>query len=115
MSPSSIRRRLPERLLWPRGCSFLGALYAFLVIAVPTKDRFGAVLAIGVGLLLFWHALLNLGMATGFLTVAGDVAFVLRGRVERADGHAWDWSSMNVSMRRYYVVPSRTTTLLVSV
>jgi rod shape determining protein RodA len=43
------------------GCILLVALYGFLVlwairIAATAKDRFGAVLAIGVGALIFWHA-----------------------------------------------------------
>jgi rod shape determining protein RodA len=60
---------------------FLGGLvliafYAFIVlwairIASTAKDRFGAVIAIGVGALVFWHAIFNLGMVTGMLPVVG--------------------------------------------
>jgi rod shape determining protein RodA len=60
---------------------FLGGLllvsvYAFIVlwavrIASTAKDRFGAVIAIGVGALIFWHAIFNLGMVTGLLPVVG--------------------------------------------
>ncbi len=60
---------------------FLGALvlvglYAFLVlwsirIAQSSRDRFGAVMSIGVGALLFWHVFFNLGMVTGMLPVVG--------------------------------------------
>jgi rod shape determining protein RodA len=40
-------------------------------IASQAKDRFGAALAVGVGALLFWHAVFNIGMATGVLPVVG--------------------------------------------
>lgn len=52
------------------------ALYAFVCvwsvhIASQAKDRFGAALAVGVGAMLFWHALFNVGMAMGVLPVVG--------------------------------------------
>ncbi|MGH7285368.1 MAG: FtsW/RodA/SpoVE family cell cycle protein, partial [Polyangiaceae bacterium] len=60
---------------------FLGAmvvvlLYVALVlwaikVAASARDRFGAVLAVGVGALIFWHAFFNLGMVTGLLPVVG--------------------------------------------
>jgi rod shape determining protein RodA len=58
------------------GCFALVSLYAFLVlwavrIGSTAKDRFGAVLAVGVGSLVFWHAIFNLGMVTGLLPVVG--------------------------------------------
>lgn len=58
------------------GSIFLIALYGFLVlwalkIASQAKDRFGAVVAVGVGSLIFWHAIFNLGMVTGLLPVVG--------------------------------------------
>jgi rod shape determining protein RodA len=58
------------------GSVFLIALYAFLVlwalrVASQAKDRFGAVVAVGVGALIFWHAVFNLGMVTGLLPVVG--------------------------------------------
>jgi rod shape determining protein RodA len=58
------------------GCLALVGSYAFLVIwsiriAAGAKDRFGSVLAIGVGALFFWHAVFNLGMVTGLLPVVG--------------------------------------------
>ncbi len=58
------------------GGVFLVFLYAFLVlwairVASSAKDRFGAVLAIGCGALIFWHAVFNLGMVTGLLPVVG--------------------------------------------
>jgi rod shape determining protein RodA len=95
------------------GCLVLVALYGFLVmwsirVAATAKDRFGAVLAIGVGSLIFWHAFFNLGMVTGILPVVGvtlplfsyggsSVLTVLMGV----------GLLMNVSMRRFYVAPGR--------
>jgi rod shape determining protein RodA len=100
------------------GCLFLVGLYGFLVlwsirVASTAKDRFGAVLAIGVGSLIFWHAFFNLGMVTGLLPIVGvtlplfsyggsSVLTVLMGI----------GLLMNVSMRRFYVPPGRGAGLL---
>jgi rod shape determining protein RodA len=58
------------------GATLLIGLYAFLCawavhIASQAKDRFGAAVAIGVGAMIFWHAVLNIGMAIGVLPVVG--------------------------------------------
>jgi rod shape determining protein RodA len=58
------------------GTVVLIGLYAFVCIwsihiASQAKDRFGAALAVGVGALLFWHAVFNIGMAMGVLPVVG--------------------------------------------
>lgn len=58
------------------GSLLLLGLYAFLIlwsvrIAAQARDRFGAVLAIGVGAMLFWHTMFNLGMVLGLLPVVG--------------------------------------------
>ncbi|HNS96878.1 MAG TPA: rod shape-determining protein RodA [Polyangiaceae bacterium] len=58
------------------GCMVLIGLYAFLIlwsvrIAAQARDRFGAVLAVGVGAMLFWHTIFNLGMVLGLLPVVG--------------------------------------------
>jgi rod shape determining protein RodA len=58
------------------GAVVLLGLYAFAVIwaihvASLAKDRFGAALAVGVGANLFWHVVLNVGMAVGLLPVVG--------------------------------------------
>jgi rod shape determining protein RodA len=103
---------------------FLGSLllvtvYGVLVlwairIASTARDRFGAVLAIGVGSLIFWHAFFNLGMVTGLLPVVGvtlplfsyggsSVLTVLMGI----------GLLMNVSIRRYHVSPRRGSDLLI--
>lgn len=89
------------------GSLVLFGLYAFLIlwairIASQAKNRFGAVLAVGVGAMLFWHSFFNLGMVVGILPVVGvtlplfsyggsSVVTILIGL----------GLLMNVSMRRY--------------
>lgn len=58
------------------GTLVLLGLYGFLVlwsirIASQARDRFGAVVAVGCGALIFWHTIINLGMASGMLPVVG--------------------------------------------
>jgi len=58
------------------GSVLLLATYCFLCIwsihiASQAKDRFGAAVAIGVGAMIFWHTLANVGMAMGLLPVVG--------------------------------------------
>ena len=102
------------------GCAVLVGLYAFLVlwavrIAATAKDRFGAVLAIGVGSLIFWHAIFNLGMVTGILPVVGvTLPLFSAGGSSVLTIMMGIGLLMNVSMRRYYVSPARTTGLLTS-
>ncbi len=99
------------------GSIVLVALYGLLVlwclrVASSAKDRFGAVVAAGVGSIVFWHTVFNLGMVTGLLPVVGvtlplfsyggsSVMTILMGV----------GLVMNVSMRRYSS-PARSTPLL---
>jgi len=58
------------------GVLLLTGLYFFLIIwglkiASQAKDRFGAVLAVGVSAMLFWHTVINIGMVSGLLPVVG--------------------------------------------
>lgn len=100
------------------GCMVLVALYSFLVlwairVASTAKDRFGAVLAIGVGSLIFWHAFFNLGMVTGILPVVGvTLPLFSYGGSSVLTILIGIGLLMNVSMRRFYVSPSRSTSLL---
>jgi len=67
--------------VWAEEQGFLGValmlgLYLFLVlwalkIASLAKDRFGAVLAVGLAALFFWHSVINVGMVVGLLPVVG--------------------------------------------
>jgi rod shape determining protein RodA len=91
----------------------LTALYLFLVlwairVAATAKDRFGAVLAVGVGSLIFWHAIFNLGMATGLLPVVGvTLPLFSYGGSSVITVVLGIGLLMNVSMRRYYVPAAR--------
>jgi rod shape determining protein RodA len=89
------------------GSLLLFALYAFLVlwsirIAALARDRFGAVVAVGCGSMIFWHAIINLGMASGMLPVVGMTLplFSYGGSSVMAILLAIALL-MNVSMRRY--------------
>jgi rod shape determining protein RodA len=100
------------------GSLALVALYSFLVlwclrVGAAAKDRFGSVIAVGVGAIVFWHVVFNLGMVTGLLPVVGvtlplfsyggsSVMTILMGM----------GLVMNVSMRRFYSSPTRPTPLL---
>src|SRR4030042_685685 len=58
------------------GSLFVIGLYFVLIfwglrIAVQAKDRFGAILAFGVGAMLFWHIFINIGMVLGMMPVVG--------------------------------------------
>lgn len=67
--------------VWAEEHGFLGTtlvlgLYLFLVvwglkIASQAKDRFGAVVAVGVSAMIFWQAIINVGMVSGLLPVVG--------------------------------------------
>lgn len=100
------------------GCLVLVSFYGFLVlwairIAATAKDRFGAVLAVGVGALIFWHALFNLGMVTGLLPVVGvTLPLFSAGGSSVLTIMLGIGLLMNVSMRRFWVSPARTTSLL---
>jgi rod shape determining protein RodA len=94
------------------GSVLLVSLYGFLTlwgirVASQAKDRFGAVLAVGCSGLIFWHAVINLGMASGIMPVVGVTLPML----------SYGGSSvtttllavallMNVSMRRHASVPT---------
>ncbi|HEY4014753.1 MAG TPA: rod shape-determining protein RodA [Polyangiaceae bacterium] len=99
------------------GSLALVMLYGFLVlwclrVASSAKDRFGAVLAVGVGSIVFWHAVFNLGMATGLLPVVGvTLPLFSYGGSSVMTVLIGIGFVMNVSMRRFYASPTRTTLL----
>ena len=87
-------------------------LYGFLTVwsihvASQAKDRFGAVLAVGAAAIVFWHAVINIGMTAGVVPVVGvtlplfsyggSSMITMLGAVALV---------MNVSMRRYGGVPA---------
>ena len=99
------------------GSLALVALYGFLVlwclrVAASAKDRFGAVLSVGVASIIFWHAAFNLGMATGLLPVVGvTLPLFSYGGSSVMTVLIGVGLIMNVSMRRYYASPARSTLL----
>lgn len=67
--------------VWCEEQGFVGAalmlgIYLFIVlwglkIASQAKDRFGAVVAVGVSAMIFWHVVINVGMVSGIMPVVG--------------------------------------------
>lgn len=58
------------------GAAFIILLYFLLImwcirIGALARDRFGSVIAIGVGSIFFWQVLINLGMVMGIMPVVG--------------------------------------------
>jgi len=89
------------------GTLLLLSLYGFLVvwairIAALARDRFGAVVAVGCGALLFWHTIINIGMASGMLPVVGmTLPLFSYGGSSVTTVLLAIALLMNVSMRRY--------------
>jgi rod shape determining protein RodA len=94
------------------GTVLMVMLYGFLSvwairIASLAKDRFGAVLGVGCGAILFWHALINIGMACGVMPVVGvTLPLFSYGGSSVTTMLMAVALLMNVSMRRYSVVPA---------
>ena len=73
-----------------------------LVIASRARDRFGVMLALGVTAIVFWQAVINLGMTTGLLPVVGiTLPFFSYGGSSLLCLLVGVGLLMNVSMRRY--------------
>jgi rod shape determining protein RodA len=98
--------------VWAEEHGFLGAvllisLYLFLVlwslrIASQAKDRFGAVVAVGVGAMIFWQTVVNLGMVSGLLPVVGmTLPLFSYGGSSLLSTMLGLGLLMNVSMRRF--------------
>jgi rod shape determining protein RodA len=78
---------LPERwtdfpfAVWAEEWGFIGSalllgIYLFVILwalklASQARDRFGAVLCVGVASLYFWHTVISIGMVTGMAPVVG--------------------------------------------
>ncbi|MEM6787596.1 MAG: rod shape-determining protein RodA [Myxococcota bacterium] len=89
------------------GSLVLFTLYAFLVlwsirIAALARDRFGAIVAVGCGAMIFWHTIINIGMASGMLPVVGmTLPLFSYGGSSVVSIMLAIALLMNVSMRRY--------------
>jgi rod shape determining protein RodA len=94
------------------GSLVLICLYGFLTlwavrIASLSKDRFGAVLGVGCGAILFWHAVINIGMTCGALPVVGvTLPLFSYGGSSVTTVMLAVALLMSVSMRRYSAVPA---------
>ncbi len=99
--------------VWAEEQGFIGALvlvllYTVLVlwglkIASEAKDRFGAVVAVGVSALIFWQTVINLGMVCGLLPVVGiTLPLVSYGGSSVLTVMIGIGLLMNVSMRRFH-------------
>lgn len=78
---------VPERwtdfpfAVWAEEWGFLGSavllgVYAFFILwavklATQARDRFGAVLCVGIAALVFWHTVISVSMVTGLMPVVG--------------------------------------------
>jgi rod shape determining protein RodA len=82
-------------------------------VASQSKDRFGAALSIGIGAMIFWQAIINLGMVVGLLPVVGvPLPLFSSGGSSVMTMLMGVGLLMNVSMRRNYIAPVRRGDLL---
>jgi rod shape determining protein RodA len=99
--------------VWAEEQGFIGSivlllLYLFLIlwgikIASEAKDRFGAVVAVGVSSLIFSHTVINLGMVSGLLPVVGiTLPLVSYGGSSVLTVLIGIGLLMNISMRRFH-------------
>ncbi len=90
------------------GALFMLGLYFFLIlwglkIASQAKDRFGAVIAVGVSAMIFWQAVINIGMVAGLLPVVGvTLPMFSYGGSSMLTMMMGIGLLMNVSMRRFH-------------
>jgi rod shape determining protein RodA len=90
------------------GCILLITLYVALVsrgllIAARSRDRFGVLLVLGVTSIIFWQAVVNVGMTTGVLPVVGiTLPFFSYGGSSLLCLLVGIGLVGNVSMRRYF-------------
>ncbi len=88
-------------------------LYLFLCIwsiriASQARDRFGAILCVGVTGMIFWHAFINIGMTCGILPVVGvTLPLFSYGGSSVTNNVLGIALLMSVSMRRNVVNPER--------
>jgi rod shape determining protein RodA len=99
--------------VWAEEQGFIGSLLLVLLytglvlwglkIASDAKDRFGAVVAVGVSALIFWQTVINLGMVSGLLPVVGiTLPLVSYGGSSVLTVMVGIGLLMNVSMRRFH-------------
>jgi rod shape determining protein RodA len=93
------------------GCFVLLFLLLFLIsrglkISNTSKDRAGAILAIGLTAMLFWQTFINVGMVVGILPVVGvPLPLVSYGGTSLITTLIGIGILMNISMRRFMLSP----------
>jgi rod shape determining protein RodA len=89
------------------GSLILLSLYIILLlwglnIAKNSKDKFGAIVSVGIVALIFWHVIINTGMVTGLLPVVGiPLVLFSYGGSSLILTMAAMGLLMNISMRRF--------------
>jgi rod shape determining protein RodA len=82
---------------------YLTVVLRCLVIAARARDRFGVLLVLGLTSIVFWQAVINIGMTTGMLPVVGiPLPLFSYGGSSLLCLLIGMGLAMNVSMRRYY-------------
>ena len=98
--------------VWAEEWGFSGALFLlglyFLIIlwgmhiARNSKDKFGAMLAVGITSIIFWQVVINVGMVTGLLPVVGiPLVLFSYGGSSLVSTMAALGILMNIRMRRF--------------
>ena len=89
------------------GCAIVLGLFCALflrglAIAAKARDNFGALIAFGCSVVLFWHVTINVGMVMGLLPVVGvPLSFLSYGGSSLLSSFLGIAILMNVSMRRF--------------
>ena len=89
------------------GSAFLLVLYLFLIlwginIAQNSKDKFGAIMAVGIVSIIFWQLVINVSMAIGLLPVVGiPLVLFSSGGSSIVSTMSGMGLLMNISMRRF--------------
>ena len=82
---------------------YLALVLRGIVIASRARDRFGVLLVLGLTAIVFWQAVINVGMTTGLLPVVGiPLPFFSYGGSSLLCLLIGIGLTMNVSMRRYF-------------
>ncbi len=82
---------------------YLALVLRGIVIATRARDRFGVLLVLGLTAIVFWQAVINVGMTTGLLPVVGiPLPFFSYGGSSLLCLLIGIGLTMNVSMRRYF-------------
>jgi rod shape determining protein RodA len=89
------------------GSAFFVILYMLIIIwglsiAMRSKEPFGTVLAVGITSMMFWQALINIGMALGLLPVVGvTLPLISYGGSSLVSTLLGIGILLNISMRRF--------------